>query len=92
MAPFLVDETVGSTSADVALEDQLNVNILEPTQVLADSLKPAPANVETKDEWVYPYPTDFKLSEKPIDEHRDLKVRLTTTVQESVGADMGRSL
>ena len=26
------------------------------------------------DEWYYPHPTDFKLSEKPIDEVRELKV------------------
>ena len=25
-------------------------------------------------EWVYPYPTDFKLSERPIDEVRELNV------------------
>lgn len=26
------------------------------------------------DEWVYPHPTDFKISEHPIDEVRSLKV------------------
>ena len=26
------------------------------------------------DEWIYPHPTDFKLTEQPIDEVRELKV------------------
>lgn len=47
---------------------------LEPTQDLADSLHPA-SQTENQDEWIYPYPTDFKLTEKPIDEHRELEVR-----------------
>ena len=28
----------------------------------------------SQEEWVYPHPTDFKLTEKPIDEVRELKV------------------
>ena len=27
-----------------------------------------------EDDWVYPHPTDFKLTEAPIDEIRELKV------------------
>jgi hypothetical protein len=27
-----------------------------------------------QDEWIYPHPTDFKLTEKPIDEIRELNV------------------
>ena len=27
-----------------------------------------------QDEWIYPHPTEFKLTEKPIDEVRELKV------------------
>lgn len=75
MAPFLADNATGGESVDV-LSEELGTSTLEPTQTLADSMKPTPQTqqTETEDEWVYPYPTNFKLSEKPIDEHRDLEV------------------
>lgn len=30
--------------------------------------------LSTDDDWVYPHPTDFKISEHPIDEVKTLKV------------------
>ena len=42
-----------------------------------DLLKTSAPLVEldtSPDDWVYPYPTDFKIHEHPIDEVRELKV------------------
>ena len=33
-----------------------------------------PDTAYTEDDWVYPHPTDFKLTDAPIDEWRKLKV------------------
>lgn len=33
------------------------------------------ADANAQDDWTYPYPTDFKIEEHPIDEIRPLKVR-----------------
>jgi hypothetical protein len=41
--------------------------------VAAEDLPPA-ASLKNDDDWVYPFPTDFKIQEKPIDEVRQLKV------------------
>jgi len=41
--------------------------------VAADDL-PTAESLTNDDDWVYPFPTDFKIQEKPIDEIRPLKV------------------
>lgn len=41
--------------------------------VAAEDLPPA-ESLKNDDDWVYPFPTDFKIQEKPIDEVRQLKV------------------
>jgi hypothetical protein len=41
--------------------------------VAAEDLPPA-GSLKSDDDWVYPFPTDFKIQEKPIDEVRQLKV------------------
>jgi hypothetical protein len=43
--------------------------------VAADDLPPA-ESLKNDDDWVYPYPTDFKIQEKSIDDIRQLKVNL----------------
>lgn len=35
---------------------------------------PHAESLKNDDDWVYPFPTDFKIQEKPIDEVRQLKV------------------
>lgn len=34
---------------------------------------PAAEKLNTDDDWIYPYPTDFVIQEKPIDEIKSLK-------------------
>jgi hypothetical protein len=41
--------------------------------VAAEDLPPA-ESLKSDDDWIYPFPTDFKIQEKPIDEVRQLKV------------------
>lgn len=43
--------------------------------VAQDDLPPA-EKLETEDDWDYPYPTDFVIQEKPIDDHKSLKVSM----------------
>ena len=47
------------------------VEVLAPTD---DNTLPGAEEVEDDEEWGYPYPTDFKISERPIDDIRHLKV------------------
>lgn len=84
MAPYL------SNSSPEEPVDLLN-ETLEPEQALADSLKPVPEAEQKGEEWVYPYPTDFKISEHPIDEYRDLEVSLRGPHQRMcIEAELGR--
>ena len=54
-------------------EDAVFVNDIENDS--STSSLPTSTDATTEDdEWVYPHPTDFKLSEKPIDEVRELNV------------------
>ena len=39
-----------------------------------DSGYTSPSTNDQNEDWVYPHPTDFKLTEAPIDEVRELKV------------------
>lgn len=57
---------------------QDNVEAAGPTidLVAQDDLPPA-ESLKNDDDWVYPYPTDFKIQERPIDEVRSLKVSIT---------------
>jgi hypothetical protein len=45
--------------------------------VAEDDLPPA-ESLKNDDDWVYPFPTDFKIQEKTIDDVRPLKVGITT--------------
>ncbi|THY00783.1 FAD/NAD(P)-binding domain-containing protein [Aureobasidium pullulans] len=49
------------------------VEVIETIQDSTKNTDPAGRHV-SEDDWVYPYPTDFKLSEHPIDDIRKLKV------------------
>lgn len=55
-------------------------NTLERLQNIKDQLRPSTqdqnvsAHVESTLESTYPYPTDFKIREYPVDHHRELKV------------------
>lgn len=71
MAPFLASNAGGDV-----LSEQLENTSLEPTLAMADELRPAEKTEQKEEEWVYPYPTDFKLSEHPIDEPREIEVWL----------------
>jgi len=53
-----------------------SVEVVETIQDSTKNTDPAGRHV-SEDDWVYPYPTDFKLSEHPIDDIRKLKVDLT---------------
>ena len=46
--------------------------------VAADDLPPS-ESLKNDDDWAYPFPTDFKIQEKPIDEIRQLKVGFRMT-------------
>ncbi|THX19357.1 FAD/NAD(P)-binding domain-containing protein [Aureobasidium pullulans] len=50
-----------------------SVEVVETIQDSTKNTDPAGRHV-SEDDWVYPYPTDFKLSEHPIDDIRKLKV------------------
>jgi hypothetical protein len=41
------------------------------------NLHALPEQNGTQDDWQYPYPTDFKIHEHPIDDIRELKVSMT---------------
>jgi hypothetical protein len=49
--------------------------------VAEEDLPPA-ERLKNNDDWVYPFPTDFKIQEKPIDEVRSLKVSGTFSCQD----------
>ncbi|CAD0082227.1 unnamed protein product [Aureobasidium vineae] len=57
------------------------ITILEPsdTEVGHKTLNgKSPTLIEldtSQEDWVYPYPTDFKIHEHPLDEIRELKVQ-----------------
>jgi hypothetical protein len=46
--------------------------------VAEDDLPPA-ETLKNDDDWVYPFPTDFKIQEKTIDDVRPLKVGIIAT-------------
>lgn len=56
------------------------VTVLQPngTEISHKTLtEKSPTLIEvdaSQDDWVYPYPTDFKIHEHPLDEIRELKV------------------
>lgn len=53
---------------------QDNIFITEIENDSSTSSLPMPNGAVSDEEWVYPHPTDFKLTEAPIDEPRALKV------------------
>lgn len=50
---------------------------------------PAAPDLNTEDDWTYPYPTDFVIQEKSIDENRPLKVNITLKL-ESIATNKNR--
>ena len=68
--------------ASLQLEAHLppDMNLPKDATVVTDIEKGSTSSISSSnavaadDEWVYPYPTEFKLTEKPIDEIRELKV------------------
>lgn len=55
-----------------------NVNAPGPTiDLVAQDDLPATKKPEDDDDWDYPYPTDFKIQERAIDDIRPLKVSMS---------------
>ena len=71
MASFQLDD-IGAP----ALTDPTDLK--EPTVVIEAADSSASSSTDKKgpstEDWVYPHPTDFKISEHPIDEVRKLRV------------------
>lgn len=56
-----------------------NVEAAGPTiDLVAEEDLPPAQSLKTDDDWVYPWPTNFEIQEKPIDEVRQLRVSLAT--------------
>jgi len=57
-----------------------SITVLQPNgaevshKTLVEKAPPLIELDTSQDDWVYPYPTDFKIHEHPIDEIRELKV------------------
>jgi hypothetical protein len=52
-----------------------NLNASGPViDLVAEDDLPPKDSLKSDDDWVYPFPTDFKIQEHPIDEIRPLKV------------------
>jgi hypothetical protein len=52
-----------------------NLNASGPViDLAAEDDLPSTDSLKSDDDWVYPFPTDFKIQEHPIDEIRPLKV------------------
>jgi hypothetical protein len=52
-----------------------NLNASGPViDLVAEDDLPHTESMKSDDDWVYPFPTDFKIQEHPIDEIRPLKV------------------
>jgi hypothetical protein len=52
-----------------------NLNASGPViDLVAEDDLPPTDSLKSDDDWVYPFPTDFKIQEHPIDEIRPLKV------------------
>jgi hypothetical protein len=57
-------------------EKEACVTVVETTQDVLQDVVEINKDVSEED-WVYPYPTDFVLGNHPIDDVRELKVRIT---------------
>ena len=56
---------------------QDNIDASSPViDLVAEDDLPPTDSLKSDDDWVYPFPTDFKIQEHPIDEIRPLKVCL----------------
>lgn len=70
MASLELDDTLAILPEDAGTKKHVTV-----TEVENDSTSSSTPTTDIQDDdWVYPWPTDFKLTEKPIDEIRELKV------------------
>ena len=69
----------------VSPEDVKNAGIvIEAVEAESSEASSSDEKQVKDDEWTYPHPTDFKISEHNIDEIRELKVLYETR---SIGAD-----
>lgn len=75
MAPFM-----SNGQPDMNGDAEATTTSLEPVLEAADHIKPPPtvkaSDQKDEEEWVYPYPTSFKLSEHPIDAPREISVAI----------------
>lgn len=70
MASLELDDTLAIPPADAGTKKDVYV-----TEIENDSTNSSSPIAEDQDsDWIYPHPTDFKLTEAPIDEIRELKV------------------
>jgi carbohydrate-binding DOMON domain-containing protein len=69
--------TLSTNVPGFSYEKEPNVAIVETTQDILQDVAEINKDVSEED-WVYPYPTNFVLSEHPIDDVRELKVRDTS--------------
>lgn len=65
----VAEAPANGTNGDLDGKKPALVEVMAPV----DGTRPRAADVQDED-WDYPFPTDFKISEHPIDEVRPLKV------------------
>ena len=70
MASLELDDTLAVLPEDVGTKKGVIVTEIENGSASSSS----PITDDQDSDWVYPHPTDFKLTEVPIDEIRELKV------------------
>lgn len=75
--------TLSTTVPGFSYEKEPSVAVIETTQDVPQDVAEINKGVSEED-WVYPYPTNFVLSEHPIDDVRELKVRTTFTHEKSL--------
>lgn len=76
MASYQLDQTQLPPLVDPNELDKSAVII----ETVEDERSDTPTDIKdvSQDDWVYPYPTSFKISEHPTDEVRTLKVAYTS--------------
>ena len=70
MASLELDDALAIPPPDKGTAKDVLITELERDSTNSSS----PTTEEHDNDWIYPHPTDFKLTEKPIDELRELKV------------------
>ena len=65
--------TISTKVPGFSYEKEPSIAVIETTQDIPQDAVEINKDVSEED-WVYPYPTDFVLSDHPIDDVRELKV------------------